>query len=318
MENEGTVWLPPANSTIAEDVDGLFYWILDTSIIIFAIVILLMAVFTWRYRRRGKDTLTPAKDHNNFLEALWTIIPTGLIMVAFFWGFSGYMKMRVMPLEGTEIKVTGQKWFWSYQYEEGANLTNDFAVPVNKPVTLTMSSADVIHSFYVPNFRIKMDVLPNRYTKVWFEPTHEGVFDVFCTEYCGQAHSEMVGKVHVLSEENYAAWIDSVSRFGEDLPPAELGEILYVKKACVTCHSLDGSIVQGPSFLGAWERDIQLTDGTTAIMDENYLRESIINPRAKIHVGYQPVMPTYQGQLKDYELDGLIAFIKQVKQQTGQ
>ena len=316
MDKNGSLWLPPANSTYAQDVDGLFHFILDWSIIIQVIVTLLILWFIIAYRRKGKEVTTSPKDHNLLLEIIWTAIPTVLVMIVFFWGFTGYMKMRVMPANALEIKVTAQKWFWSFVYPDG-NTSDALVVPVNQPIRLLMSSQDVLHSFFVPNFRAKMDVLPNRYTSMWFQATDTGTFDIYCTEYCGQKHSEMLAKVIVLEPDAYLKKLDEMNKIPEGMAPADYGRLLYQRKACITCHSLDGSIIQGPSFKGSFGTTIQLAAGGSVLMDENYIRESILNPKAKIHTGFQPVMPTYQGMLKEPQIDALIAFIKSLNQPDG-
>lgn len=314
MDTTGSFWLPSQSSTVASDVDALFNFILGGSAVIFGLVTGAIILFLIRYRRRGKAGLTDGKAHNLAMEITWTAIPTVLIIIVFFWGFRSYIGLHVTPHESMEVKVTGQKWFWSFDYPEGASSVNELVVPVNKPVKLLMSSSDVIHSFFVPNFRIKMDVLPNRYTISWFEATHTGEFDLYCTEFCGAGHSEMIGKVKVLDDSGYVAWLDANSTLGEGMTPVEFGELLYQRKACNTCHSLDGSVKEGPSFVGRFNTEILMADGTQVTMDENYLRESILNPQAKIVNGFQPVMPTFQGLLRDREVDALIAFIKSLNE----
>jgi cytochrome c oxidase subunit 2 len=314
MDTTGTLFLPPANSTIAPEVDALFQFILVTSIIFFIIVVFGTAYFIYKYRKKGKNEFTADISENRTLEIVWTVIPTILVFIIFFWGFRTYLKMHVPPAESIEIKATGQKWFWQFDYENGASSTNDLVVPVGKPVQLLLSSQDVIHSFYVPNFRIKMDVLPNRYTITWFEASHEGEYDLFCAEFCGTGHSKMIGKVKVISEREYKEWLDSSSNVGEGLSLEEYGAQLYQSKACVTCHSIDGSAGTGPTFSGLLGRTENFSDGTSIAADENYIRESILNPQAKIVEGFQPVMPTYQGILKDREIDALITYIKSLSQ----
>lgn len=315
MDTTGSFWLPSQSSTMAGEVDALFHFILYASTVFFAIVVFSVIFFGLRYRRRGKTGLTTGKDHNLLLEITWTAIPTVLILIVFFWGFKGYMKQVVAPSHSIEVKVTGQKWFWTFDYPEGANAVNELVVPVSQPVKLLMSSADVIHSFFVPVFRIKMDALPNRYTISWFEATREGEYDLYCTEFCGKGHSEMVGKVKVVSDSAYAAWLEASTVLGEGLTLEEYGEQLYTAKACVTCHTLDGSELEGPSFLGRYGGEVLMSDGSRVPMDENYMRESILNPKAKIAEGYQPVMPTFQGVLKNRQVDALIAYIKKLNQQ---
>jgi cytochrome c oxidase subunit 2 len=319
MDTARSLLLPPESSTIAGEVDSLFYFILFTALILFAIVMVTTAIFIIKYRRRGKTTTTSGVTHNTALEIAWTAIPTVLILIVFFWGFKTYIKMNVVPKDALEIKVTGQRWFWSFDYPEGATSMNELVVPAGKPVKLLMSSKDVIHSFFVPDFRIKMDVIPNRYTTAWFEAKRTGAHDLFCAEYCGKGHSEMIGKVKVVSETEFAKWLEEGSGFGEGMTLEEYGAKLYIKKACVTCHTVDGSAKVAPTFKGLFGREEFLADGSRVIVDENYLRESILTPAAKVVAGYQPVMPTYQSLLKSKEVDALIAYIKslQLKEQES-
>lgn len=314
MDTTGTLWMPPAHSTISSEVDGLFYFILYASIVLFIIVTGLSVLFAIRYRRRGEPGKTSSVSHNTKLEILWTVIPTILVLIVFVWGFRTYLKMNVVPRDAMEIKVTGQKWFWSFDYAEGANTVNEIVVPVNKPVKLLMSSKDVIHSFYVPNFRIKMDVLPNRYSVTWFEATQVGEFNLFCTEFCGKGHSEMVGKVKVIPAEEFDDWVVEAALSGEGMSLEEYGAKLYKQKACVTCHSTDGSPNTGPTWKNLYGKDEALADGSHAMVDENYIRESILEPGKKITKGFQPVMPTYQSILKDRQIDALIAYIKSLQE----
>ncbi|MBD3223161.1 MAG: cytochrome c oxidase subunit II [Caldithrix sp.] len=311
MDKGESFFLPAPSSTVAGEVDALFNFILIASTVLFFIVVFGSIFFAIRYRRRnGKRQYTSEKAHNTKLEIIWTIIPTILVVIVFFWGFSTYLKMHVVPKDALQIKATGQKWFWQFEYKDGASSTNELVVPVGKPVEITLSSTDVIHSFYVPNFRIKMDALPNRYTKTWFEATQEGTFDLFCAEYCGTGHSKMIGTVKVVSEREYDEWLENNAISGEGLSLVELGEKLYTSKACNTCHSIDGTPNTGPTFQGIFGRQEKLQDGTDITADENYIRESILNPQAKIVSGYQPVMPTYQNILKDREVDALVEYLK--------
>jgi cytochrome c oxidase subunit 2 len=315
MEDNGTLYMPPPSSTMAGEVDSLFYFIFYSSLVLFAIVMMAAGYFIIKYRRRGRKELTSGVAHNTKLEILWTIVPTILVFIVFIWGFKTYIRMHVAPKDALEIKATGQKWFWTFDYPNGANSLNDLVVPVSKPVKLLLSSQDVIHSFFVPDFRVKMDVLPNRYTLTWFEATKTGEFDIFCTEYCGKGHSEMLGKVKVMTEVDYNQWLEEAAR---DLPEGmsleEAGANLYKLKACVTCHSIDGTPGVAPSFKGRFGKMERLADGGDVMIDENYLRESILNPQAKVVRGYQAVMPTYQGVLKDRQIDALIAYIKSLQE----
>ncbi len=314
MGESGSIYMPPANSTIASEVDALFYFIFYTAIVLFLIVISFTAYFVIKYRRKGERELTSGVAHNLKLEILWTVIPTILVIIVFIWGFKTYLRMNVAPKDALEIKATGQKWFWTFDYENGANSLNDLVVPVGKPVKLLMSSQDVIHSFFVPDFRVKMDVLPNRYTITWFEALNVGEYDIFCTEYCGKGHSEMLGKVKVLEMEEYHQWLEKAAvDIPEGMSLTEAGAQFYNSKACATCHSIDGTAGVAPSFLNRFGSMEKLSDGKEVMVDENYIRKSILNPQAEVVLGYQPVMPTYQGVLKDRQIDALIAYIKSLQ-----
>lgn len=313
MDTAASFWNPGEHSTMAGNVDSLFYFILWASVVFFAIVVGGIIYFGIRYRRRGKDELTTGMDHNLALEITWTVIPTILIVIVFLWGFKDFLRLHIMPAHAMEVKVTGQKWFWTTDYPDGTALVNEMVVPVNTPVRVLLSATDVIHSFYIPSFRVKMDALPNRYTLAWFEATNVGTYDWFCAEFCGKGHSEMIAKVRVLTPADFAKWQETASAMGEGVAPEVYGAQLYKQKACITCHSIDGTIIQGPSFKGIFGHEVQFTDGSKTTIDENYIRESILNPRAKIVNGFQPVMPTFQGILKDKQVDALIAYIKSLQ-----
>lgn len=315
MDTTGSLFLPPRMSTMASEVDWLWDFIFITSTIFFVLVGAAILYFIVKYRRRQEGELTSGVDHNLKMEILWTAIPTVIILFVFLWGFQGYLRMHVAPGDAIEVKTTGQKWFWTFDYKEGANSVNELVVPVGRPVKLLMSSQDVIHSFFVPVFRMKMDVLPNRYTTTWFEATHVGTYDLLCTEFCGKGHSEMIGKVRVLPETEFNAWLESSSGMREGQTLESYGAELYKSKACFTCHSVDGSKIVGPSFKGKFGTMEIMRDGQQVQVDENYIRESILNPQAKVVAGYDPVMPTYQGILKDQQIDALIAYIKSLQQQ---
>ncbi|MCC6962883.1 MAG: cytochrome c oxidase subunit II [candidate division Zixibacteria bacterium] len=313
MDKTGSFFLPPPHSTVAGDVDALFNFIYFSSAILLALVTAAMVLFIVRYRRRGAATTTSGIAHNTALEITWTLIPTIVVFIIFAWGFKGFIRLHVAPANSMQVKVTGQKWFWSFDYPDGASSVNELLVPAGQPVKLLMSSKDVIHSFYVPTFRIKMDVLPNRYTIAWFEATDTGNFNLFCTEYCGTKHSEMIGKVRVVTERQYAEWLETQSGPGAGESLVDYGARLYSQKACITCHSSDGKAGTGPTFKGIFGHTVDLEGGQSVEVDENYIRESILEPKAKVVRGFQPVMPTYQGLLKDKQIDGLVEYIKSLK-----
>lgn len=305
--------MPPGKSTIASDVDSLFNFILYGSTVLFLIVVIGMIYFVVKYRAKEKDKLTSGVSHNLKLELLWSIIPTILVIIVFFWGFRVYLKMYVPPRDAYEIKVTGQRWSWVFDYPNGATTIGELNVPRGKPVKLLISSKDVIHSFYIPDFRIKMDALPNRYTVTWFEAPEPGGHNLFCAEYCGTSHSGMIGRVNVLGEREFNDWLESSASFGEGLSLEDYGEQLFTQKACVTCHNINGKAHTGPPLNGIYNVKINMADGSLVLSDENYIRESILNPQAKIVAGYQPVMPTFQGILNDRQIDALVAYIKSLE-----
>lgn len=300
---------PKPSSTTAEQVDNLFYFILLVSVFFFAIIFGVMVLFLFKYRARPGESAERSPSHNNSLEVAWTVIPGIFVAGIFFWGFVGYLDMRQPPDNSYEIQVTAKKWSWSFTYPNG-HVDNNLHVPQGRPVRLVMSSDDVIHSLYIPAFRLKMDVIPGRYTTTWFESGSPGEYTLFCAEYCGTQHSNMLAKVVVHRSGEFEKWLEDAANFMETVTPAEAGEILYQRRGCIQCHSVDGSAKSGPSFKDVFGTQQALSDGSSVNVDENYLRESILEPQAKVRAGYKPVMPTYQGQLKDEEIAALIAYIK--------
>ena len=246
---------------------------------------------------------------------MWSVIPAILLVVIFVWGFRDWMDFNVPPANTIDVRVLAKKWSWEFDYpKDGIQGAAELMVPVNRPVKLTMSSADVIHAFFVPSFRVKRDVLPNRYTVMWFEATELGTFDVYCAEYCGTSHSQMITRVKVVSMPEYQAWIDSGGGM-DKLPPLELGKALFKSRGCVACHSLTAERMglPGPPLAGKYGTMEQLKEGGPVKVDDNYIRESILEPQAKIVAGYEPVMPTFKGRLNEKQLNGLIDYIKSLK-----
>ncbi len=304
--------LPPVNSTVASDVDALFTFINVTSAILLLGITAAIIYFAVKYKRKSEDDVTPVIKHNTALEVTWTVIPLILILIVFFWGFRGYVDMRNAPDNSYEVYVTANSFFWQFTHPNGVQTTGELHVPNGRPVKLVMQSRDVIHSFFVPDFRIKQDVLPGRYTTAWFQTKNAGESVVFCTEYCGTGHSDMMAKVISLEPAQFDAWLaDAKAESEKELPLAELGRQLYQQQGCLGCHSVDGSEMIGPTFAGLFGKERNFTDGTTAVADEEYLRESIYEPRNKIVEGYNPVMISYQGILNDQQVNALIEFIKE-------
>lgn len=312
QSNDGTLFFPAQSSTVAHKVDDLFYLIFWISTVFFALIVILMVWFVLRYRRRPGVEAQKTAHHNPWLEAAWSIIPGLLLVVIFVEGVLGYLDLRNPPDGAYQIRVTGRKWNWAFEYPNGY-VDNNLHVPHGRPVELTMTSEDVIHSLFVPAFRVKMDLVPERYTKAWFEATEPGTYRLYCAEYCGTEHSNMVANVIVHEAGEFEAWLEDASNFLDKLPPAEAGKLLYERRGCIQCHTTDGTPKAGPSFKGIFGTEQGLADGSVVTVDENYIRESLLEPLAKVRAGYRPVMPTYRGQLKDAEITVLIEFIKSLK-----
>ncbi|MEX0769613.1 MAG: cytochrome c oxidase subunit II [Balneolaceae bacterium] len=301
--------LPPARSTLAAETDALFNFINVVSLIFLLGITIAIIYFAIKYRRKSPDDVTPLITHNNTLEITWSVIPLILVMIVFGWGYNGFLNLYTPPDDAYEIRVVAQTWTWQFHYQNGYT-GNELHVPVDRPVKLVMSSNDVIHSFYVPDFRIKKDVLPNRYTSVWFEATETGDAQIFCTEYCGTAHSNMLASVIVHEQEEFQTWLATAGSADDDMEPAELGQALIQRNGCTACHSTDGSQLQGPTFQGIFGRETTLQDGSTVTVDENYIRESILEPQAKIVEGFPPVMTSFAGALDDRQIDAIIEYFK--------
>lgn len=307
---EGSFWLPPQASNFAGDIDAVFYFILILDVIFFVALMWAMARFAWRYRRRSADQRTSPISHSNKLEFLWSAVPAVLLLIMFVYGQGTYMSMASPPADGIDVRVTGQKWQWTIDYPvEGKSCTDKLVVPVNEPVKLTMSSIDVIHSFFIPAFRLKQDVVPNRYTGYWFSATEPGTYDLFCAEYCGTEHSQMIGKVEVKTAEEWKAWLASPDCSVMDASSPDFGLKIF-EKYCKACHTTDGNRLVGPSMKDLYGKMEPIAGGPAVQVDDNYLRESIVNPNAKVVEGYPPAMPAFGGQLDDAQINALIDYIK--------
>ncbi|PAU93467.1 cytochrome c oxidase subunit II [Aliifodinibius salipaludis] len=308
--------LPPAKSTLAEQHDTLFWFVHGSSLILTIGLIAVLIYFVYKYRRKSEDEVTPLITHNSALEVTWSVIPLVLVLIVFGWGYQVFMNQTVVPDDAYEVNVTAQKWIWQFQYENGARSTGELHIPADRPIKLIMQSNDVIHSFFVPDYRLKQDVVPGRYTEMWFNAPEPGESIIFCTEYCGDGHSDMLGNVIVHEQEEFEDWLAENSGGGsqpEDLAPEEWGEQLAQEYACTTCHSTDGSQMTGPTWQGKFGSEQTLEDGSTVTVDENYIRESILEPSSKIVEGYPDVMNTYQGQLNDDQINAIIEYIKTLK-----
>jgi len=314
LPNGVSSMLPVEASRTAPEVDSVFAFIFWICLAFFVLIVALTVLFVVKYRRRpGREEAEPSAHHNLALELTWSVIPTLLVIVMFVFGFRAYLDMATPPADAYEIQVTAQKWKWSFTYPNGY-VDDTLHVPLDRPVRLVMSSVDVIHSLYVPAFRIKQDVVPGRYATEWFQATRRGEFPLFCAEYCGTGHSSMLSTVVVQPEEAFTKWLERASDFLNILPPVEAGRKLYTVRGCAQCHSTDGSPKVGPSFKGLFGSVQTLSSGQKITVDENYIRESILEPAAKVVAGYEPVMPTFQGRLKDKEISAIITYIKSLKE----
>ena len=305
--------LPENKSPLTADyTDGLFHFINEASLLLLLGITVALIYFAIKYKRKSEDDETPVISHNTTLEVTWSVIPLIIVMIVFGWGYKGWLNLKSVPSDAYEIQATGFKWNWSFNYENGAQSLNELHVPKGIPVKVVLKSSDVLHSFFIPDFRVKQDVLPNRYTYVWFQAEESGENQIFCTEYCGTDHSGMLAKVIVHEPSEFDEWLESNG--GEmQGTPAEIGEKLVELQACGTCHSDDGSKLIGPSFKGIWGRDENLANGSTITVDENYIRESILEPGAKIVEGYQNVMTPYAGRLSDDDITNIIEYLKTIK-----
>jgi cytochrome c oxidase subunit 2 len=269
-----------------------------------------------RYRRRPGVDHAPDAHGSLVLEGVWTAVPFAIAMVMFFWGASLYAKLRLVPADAMQIHVVGKQWMWKLQHMEGRREIDELHVPVGRPVQLMMTSEDVIHSFYVPAFRVKQDVIPGRYSTVWFEATKPGTYHLFCAEYCGTLHSGMIGRIVVMEPAAFEAWLAGETAGAGNVPVAVAGENLFRAQGCGTCHRADGS-GQGPALAGLFGRTVTLDSGASVLADEGYLRESIVNPQAKIVAGYKPLMPTFQGLLSEEDVMRLLAYVKSLRAEGG-
>jgi cytochrome c oxidase subunit 2 len=297
---------PEGASSIAGKVDDLHWFLVVVALFFASLIAGLLLYFSWRYRRGRNPRPTGQIAGSMRLEILWSAIPLALSMVMFLWGAKLYAQIKTPPEEGMQVHVTAKQWMWKIQHPTGQREINALHIPVNRNIVLTMISEDVIHDFYVPAFRVKQDVLPGRYTNLWFRAEKPGRYHLFCAEYCGTKHSEMIGEVIVMEQADYEAWL-SGNLAGQD--PVEAGKALFEKLRCDTCHAA-GPSQRGPSLIGVAGSEVALEGGGSVTADDGYLRESILEPTKKITAGYEKLMPTYKGQISEEEILLLIAYIE--------
>jgi cytochrome c oxidase subunit 2 len=358
----GDFWAPPLSSQEGGDIDFVLKLIAWISAFFFALIVGLMLWMIVRFRQRRKGEIGRSQvSHSTALELAWTIPPIILVIVIFWFSFVAFLRISTPKANALEVDVLAQKWFWRFDYalpDGGTYQSNELHLVADRPVQLNMTSADVIHSLFVPAFRVKKDTVPGRYNKMWFRPTRAGEYPLLCTEYCGTKHSQMIAKVVVhptqgdfdqwlaessraivedLPDELYAMWrnantqaefdkfLEAVKQAMPEIDPADLaklvkpaiaGQQLYERLGCQQCHSLDGSRMTGPSFKGIWGEKAVFADGSEAVVDANYIRESILEPQSKIVATYQGVMPSYKGQISDRQVDAMVAFIRSLGEET--
>jgi len=300
---------PQAASSVASDVDLLYFFILAVASFFAVLVSVGVVIFAIKFRRRHPDEVGHDIHGSIALELIWTFIPFVLAMVMFFWGARVYFDLARPPADAMDIYVVGKQWMWKIQHPEGVREINEMHVPVGRAVRVTLGSEDVLHDYYIPAFRVKMDAVPGKLTTMWFKATKVGTYRILCAEYCGTQHSGMLGQVIVMEPHDYEAWLAGGRPTGSAV---DNGEKLFTQLACITCHKPDSS-GRGPMLTGVFGSTVQLADGRQVVADENYIRESVMNPAAKVVLGYSPIMPTFQGTVSEENLLQLIAYIKSLK-----
>jgi cytochrome c oxidase subunit II len=303
---------PTAASDTATQTDHLYFFLLVMSAFFIGIIFLPMIFFLFKYRRGKKAERAFPNLPEMKIEITWTVVPLFLATGIFVWAAQDFFNEEVPPAGALEINVVGKQWMWKIQHREGNSEINELHIPVNQAVKLTLASEDVIHSFYVPAFRIKQDVVPGRFTTEWFQPTRTGEYRFYCSEYCGADHSKMAGTVFVMSPTEYQSWLAHGSPRNT---LAQTGENLFRQLGCSGCH-VGNSAVHAPPLEGLYEKFVPLSDGTFVRADDKYLRDSILLPASQIAAGYQPLMPTYEGRINEDELLQLVAYIKSIGNET--
>ena len=301
-----------ATGLSGEVVNQVFFYILAITVFLLVLITFLMVYFVIRYHRKRSPQPAEIKE-NTWLEIIWTVVPTLLVLTMFYYGLTGFNFLKRAPQDAMKVKVIARQWSWLFEYENGLRST-ELKVPVGKPIKLLLTSQDVIHSFYAPAFRIKQDVVPGMVNSLWFQSTEVGEFDVLCSQYCGLQHAKMLTKIMVLPEEEFKKWYQTGKEMEAKLPPS--GTQLFQERGCKACHSIDGTPGLGPTLKGLFGKTVTvLTDGKERklVADEAYLRKSILEPNADIVKGFPPIMPPLKGLLTDQEIDALVSYLKGLK-----
>jgi cytochrome c oxidase subunit II len=299
-------FFPEQASAQAAQVDGLYFFMVAVTAF-FSLLIATVLVITAIYHRRRHEDEVGVQIHGSLaLELLWTVIPFFITMIMFTWGAKVFFDAYRPPAGAMEINIVGKQWMWKAQHMDGMREINELHVPVGRPVKLIMGSEDVLHSFYIPAFRTKADVIPGRYNVLWFTATKPGKYHLFCAEYCGTKHSGMIGWIYAMEPSEFQTWLSGGPTSDS---PAAAGEKLFTDLVCISCHR-DDAAARGPQLKGLFGHTVRLQGGATVTADESYIRESIVNPQAKVVDGFQPIMPTFQGMVSEEQLLQLIAYIR--------
>jgi cytochrome c oxidase subunit 2 len=302
--------VPEQASTFAPDVDNLYFYLWGTTIFFTVGIVVAILYFFVKYRRSRVTEIPQPIAGSHALETIWTVVPFLISLTMFGWAAKIYLDQYSIPKDALDIYVVGKQWMWKFQHPEGQREINELHVPLGKKVRLVMASEDVLHSFFVPAFRTKMDIVPgpNRYSTIWFQATKPGTYRIYCAEYCGTNHSGMIGWITVMNDQDYQAWLSGGAAEGS---LAQRGQTLFGQLGCSTCHKSDGNGTC-PKLEGVYGSDVQLTDGKKVAADDSYVRESILNPTAKVVAGYQPIMPTFQGIASEEQIQQLVAYVKSI------
>jgi cytochrome c oxidase subunit 2 len=317
MIMQDTSWVPlfpEQASTFAWQVDYLYFYLVGITVFFTVGIVTAITIFAIQYREKEKFAV-PDEIHGSIpLELFWSFIPFVISMTIFLGGAMVYYKQYKIPADTTEIFVVGKQWMWKIQHRTGQREINELHVPVDTKIKLTMTTEDVLHDFFIPAFRTKADVVPGRYTTMWFEATKPGKYRLFCAEYCGLNHAGMGGWVYVMEKDDFANWLSGNE---SDMTPVQAGEDLFNNKlGCASCHA-GGANQRGAKLENIFGKEVKFVDGSSQIVDDDYLRNSILNPSGQIVEGYQPIMPTFKGQVTEEQLVSLIAYIKSLSGQTG-
>lgn len=316
LANGATFWLPKQSSTQAPGVDDVYYLVYWVNVIFTVLILALVVWFTIKYRHRAGHAVEPSAGHSTALELTWTFVPTVIVVFIFYFGFKGYLALAVEPPNAYEITANGKMWSWSFVYPNGY-VSDTLHIPADTPVRIVLTSDDVLHSLFIPDCRVKKDVVPGRYNRLWVNATMEDPsapeesHDIYCAEYCGTNHSLMLSQAVVHRKDTFLPWLEKASNWETTMSPAEAGGKIYKQRGCAQCHSVDGSVITGPSWKDMFGSQVATSAGTVTA-DEAYIRESILYPQAKIHNGFQPVMPSYLGTMKERDINALISYMKTI------